>query len=269
MHAKIEVSNASFSYDGLNNIFNDIEFTVERGEIFTILGPNGTGKSTLLRCICNLHKLNSGSISLDGLNVAKMSISNLAKKVGFVPQAHNPIFPYTVMDVVLMGRTPHLSRLASPSEEDYNISEQALREVNVEHLKDRPYNQLSEGEMQLVIIARVLAQKPEVLLLDEPTSHLDVGNQIRTLEIVKKLSSKGLSIVMTTHCPDHVFMLSHRVGILKDTRFLAIGKPADVMTEDNLKKTYGVDIKIIDVQLGINRKICAPLIRETTMEKNA
>lgn len=259
--ATLEVDNVTFSYDGKRNIFEDISFTVGKGEVFCILGPNGTGKSTLLRCLCNLYKLNKGNIRIDGRDISRMGPASLAKKIGFIPQIHTPTFPYTVLEVVLMGRTPHLNMIATPSENDYRIAEQAIKTVNIEYIKDSPYTELSGGQMQMVLMARVLAQEPEILLLDEPTSHLDVGNQIHTIEMIKMLSSKGLSLVMTSHYPDHAFISSHKVGIMKDRKFIAMGMADDVVTEQNLREIYGVGIKIVQLDGEINRKIAVPIMK--------
>lgn len=259
MCAKLDIRNASFSYDGKRKIFEDISFSVDRGDIFCILGPNGTGKSTLLRCLCNLYRLNSGAITIDGKDISSMTPAGRAKKIGFIPQIHTPTFPYSVLQVVLMGRTPHLSLLELPSEEDYRIAEEAIRTVKIEHIMDMPYTELSGGQMQLVLMARVLAQEPEILLLDEPTSHLDVGNQIRVIDMISDLADRGLSIVMTSHFPDHAFLASNRVGIMKDRSFIAMGDADEVVTEQNLKSTYGVDIRIVYMSGDINRKIAVPL----------
>jgi iron complex transport system ATP-binding protein len=262
MCARLEVKNATFSYDGKRNIFEDISFSVDPGDVFCILGTNGTGKSTLLRCLCNLYKLNAGSICIDGKEITAYAPKTLAQKIGFIPQIHTPTFPYSVLQVVMMGRTPHLNTFATPSMNDMEIALEALRMVNIEHIKDKPYTELSGGQMQLVLMARVLAQEPEILLLDEPTSHLDVGNQISTIEMVRKLSRKGLSLIMTSHFPDHTFLSSSKVGIMKDKKFLAMGHADEVVTEENLQETYGVPIKIVRIDGEINRKIAVPVIRE-------
>jgi iron complex transport system ATP-binding protein len=258
--SKLEVSNATFSYDGMRNIFENISFSVDKGDVFCILGPNGTGKSTLLRCLCNLYKLNNGSIAIDGKGISRMTPAQLARKIGFIPQIHTPTFPYTVLEVVIMGRTPHLNMLATPSDKDYNIAEDAIKTIGIESIMDKPYTELSGGQMQMVLLARVLAQEPEILLLDEPTSHLDIGNQIHTIEIVRMLADKGLSLIMTTHFPDHAFLSSNKVGIMKDGTFIEMGNADDVVTEKNLKKAYGTDIKIVQLGGDINRKITVPVL---------
>lgn len=257
---KLEVSGATFSYDGKLKIFDDISFTVDSGEVFCILGPNGTGKSTLLRCLCNLYKLGKGRITVDGDDIALMNQAKLARRIGFIPQTHTPTFPYTVFNVVLMGRTPYLSTLASPSEKDYRIAEQAIKMINIEHIVDKPYTQLSGGQMQLVLLARVLAQEPDILLLDEPTSQLDVGNQMRTIAIIKKLARDGFSLVVTSHFPDHAFLYADKVGILKDKTFIKAGATEAILTEQNLTRAYGVDIRIIRVADDINRKVVIPMV---------
>ncbi|HWQ65172.1 MAG TPA: ABC transporter ATP-binding protein [Methanospirillum sp.] len=262
MCARLEVKNAAFSYDGKRNIFENISFSVDSGDVFCILGPNGTGKSTLLRCLCNLYPLNAGSIYIDGKDISSYAPKKLAKKIGFIPQIHTPTFPYSVLQVVMMGRTPHLNTFASPSHRDREIALEALRTVNIEHIRDRPYTELSGGQMQLVLMARVLAQEPEILLLDEPTSHLDVGNQIYTIKMIRKLSQKGLALVMTSHFPDHTFLSSSKVGIMKDRKFLAMGPAEVVVTEKNLQEAYGVPIKIISMDGEIKRKIAVPVVKD-------
>lgn len=261
MCARLEIDGATFSYDGRRNIFENISFSVGPGEVFCILGPNGTGKSTLLRCLCNLYRLKSGVIKIDDQPIGSYGTAGLAKKIGFIPQIHTPTFPYTVLQIVLMGRTPHLNMIATPSEEDYRIAEQAIKDVNIEDIKDKPYTELSGGQMQMVLMARVLAQEPEIMLLDEPTSHLDVGNQMHTLEMVNRLSKRGLSLVMTSHYPDHTFLSSHRVGIMKDRQFIAMGHPDEVVTDRNMEEIYGVGMRVVYLDGAINRKIVVPLVK--------
>lgn len=263
MCAKLEVNNATFSYNGKMNIFENVSFSVDKGDVFCILGPNGTGKSTLLRCLCNLYKLKDGNIQIDGHEVSQMSPSALAKKIGFIPQIHTPTFPYTVLEVVIMGRTPHLNMISAPSEKDYIIAEEAIKMADIEHIKDKPYTQLSGGQMQMVLLARVLAQEPKILLLDEPTSHLDISHQIHTIEIVRKLADKGISLIMTSHFPDHAFMASKKVGIMKNKSFMKIGSADDVITEKNLKRAYGSDIKVVYLGGDISRKITVPMLKST------
>ncbi|MDD2754588.1 MAG: ABC transporter ATP-binding protein [Methanothrix sp.] len=261
MCAKLEVSNATFSYNGKRNVFEDISFSLGEGDVFCILGPNGTGKSTLLRCLCNLYRLRSGSIRINGHEISQMSQPMLARNVGFIPQIHTPTFPYTVLEVVIMGRTPHLRMISVPSEKDYTVAEEAIKMADIEDIKDKPYTQLSGGQMQMVLLARVLAQEPRILLLDEPTSHLDISHQIHIIEITRKLAQKGISLIMTSHFPDHAFMASKKVGIMKNRCFMEMGSADEVITEDNLKRAYGSDIRVVYLGGDIGRKITVPMLK--------
>ena len=251
-----EAKNISFSYDG-ERIFEDISFSIERGDVLCILGPNGTGKTTLIKCLNGLHDVDSGEILVNGKNIRKLSFSEISKHIGYIPQSHVPSFPFTVMDVVIMGRAPYLNLTDSPKEKDIQIALNSLKTLGIENLKDKEYTNLSGGERQLVFLARVLCQQPDILILDEPTSHLDFGNQIKLLEIIDNLSKAGLSIIMSSHFPDHALLSSTKVAIMKNKRFIDFGTPEDVVTEENLRKAYSIDVKLIE--LDNERKVCVPL----------
>jgi iron complex transport system ATP-binding protein len=260
MGLKLEVREAGFHYDTTRTSgFADINFTIEDGQVMSILGPNGCGKTTLLKCLNNLVKLHRGNIFINDRDVSRLPQAEIARSIGYVPQMHQPVFPFSVMDAVLVGRAPHLGLLASPGPEDTLIAEEALEVMGIFYLKDKPYTQISGGERQLVIFARVLAQKPSLLLLDEPTSHLDFGNQIRLLRIVQRLAATGLPIIMTSHFPDHAFLVSNQVALMQQGRFIDIGTPDAVITDDNLEKVYNIKVKVLNVDSGINRKICVLL----------
>jgi iron complex transport system ATP-binding protein len=256
----LSVQEAEFYYgDAHRGGFTDVRFTVDRGEVMCILGPNGCGKTTLLKCLLGLQKLSKGRVLLNGNDIEKLGRRDIAQVVGYIPQLHQPAFPFSVLDAVLVGRAPHLDFLESPGREDEEIAEMAIDAMGISSLRDRPYNQLSGGEMQLVIFARVLAQQPNLLLLDEPTSHLDFGNQVRLLHVVEKLASTGLPVVMTSHFPDHAFLAGSKAAIMKDGRFLAVGSPNDVITEEAMEMIYGVKVRIIDLESPSRRRICVPL----------
>ncbi len=251
-----EVKNISFDYDG-EEIFSDISFSIGKGDVLCILGPNGTGKTTLIKCLNGLHDIKSGEIFINGENMKKLSFKQISKHIGYIPQSHVPSFPFKVFDVVLMGRAPYLNLTDSPKNEDIEIAMDALETLGIEDLKDKEYTNLSGGERQLVFLARVLCQKPDILILDEPTSHLDFGNQIKLLEIIDNLANTGLSIIMSSHFPDHAFLSSTKVAIMKDKKFIDFGSPDDVVTEENLKKAYSIDVKLIE--LDNKRKVCVPM----------
>ncbi len=252
-----QIDNAEFSYNGSDRIFRDVNLSLEEGDVLCILGPNGTGKSTLIKCMNGLLKLNSGNIFLGNQNIQSMKKNDLAKMIGYIPQSYNSTFAFSVFDVVLMGRAPHLSLTSVPGEKDYKIAENALKSLGILHLKDKTFTEISGGERQMVLIARVLAQQPKILLLDEPTSHLDFGNQIRTLEVINKLSENGLSVIMTSHFPDHAFLSSNKVAIMNRGTIMDIGTPESVITEDNMRNAYGIDVKILEV--SEHRKACIPM----------
>lgn len=253
----LEINKAEFSYDGKKKIFEDINFSLEEGDIFCLLGPNGTGKSTLIKCINGLLKLSRGSIFLRNRNIDTMKQVDLAKLVGYIPQTHESTFAFKVSDVVLLGRAPHLSLTESPGAKDMKIAQDAMKNMGISHISDKPYTEISGGERQLVLMARVLTQQPQILLLDEPTSHLDFGNQIRTLNIINKLSKNGLSVIMTSHYPDHAFISSNRVAILNNGTLMAMGSPDDVVTEENMRKAYHINVKVLEVEK--HRKAVVPL----------
>ncbi len=253
----LDVQQAGFRYDFQRMIFSDISFTLAEQEVLCILGPNGIGKSTLIRCLANLNPLNAGSIRLRGRDILSMDRRDVAKIVGYVPQAHEIVFPFPVREFVLMGRAPHLSLFASPTEEDYAKADEAIDLVGIRKIADKPVNEISGGEYQLAMIARALAQEPEVLLLDEPTSHLDFGNQIRVLEIIDRLAREGLSVIMSSHFPDHAFLSSNNVAIMQHGSFMAYGLAEEVVTEENLKQTYGVDVSIT-YSHDVARHVCVP-----------
>ncbi|WP_296859122.1 ABC transporter ATP-binding protein [uncultured Methanobrevibacter sp.] len=252
----LEIKNISFNYDD-EKIFSNISFSIKKGEVLCILGPNGTGKTTLIKCLNGLYNIESGEILIHGENIKNLSFKEISRYIGYIPQSHIPSFPFKVFDVVLMGRAPYLNLTDSPKKEDKKIALDALKTLGIEDLKDRDYTNLSGGERQLVFLARVLCQEPDVLILDEPTSHLDFGNQIKFLEIIDILAKKGLSIIMSSHFPDHAFLSSTKVAIMKDKSFIDFGTPDDVVTENNLKKAYSIDVKLI--KLDDNRKVCVPL----------
>ena len=258
MNKLVDVKNISFSYDKDSPaVFENISFSIEKGDVLCVLGPNGTGKTTLIKCINGLHKVNEGEVYLNGANIQNLSFRDISRTVGYIPQGHVPSFPFTVFDVVLMGRSPYVNITSSPKEKDREIAMNALETLGIEDLKDKSYTNLSGGERQLVFLARVLAQEPDLLILDEPTNHLDFGNQIKLLEIIEQLSKLGLAVIMSSHYPDHAFLAASKVAIMKDKGFIDFGAPDDVLSEENLKKAYGIDVKLMELDDG--RKICVPL----------
>jgi len=258
MDTRISAKDITFSYTGRPEkaVFRHVDFSVRAGDVFCLLGPNGTGKSTLLKCLARILQPQEGKIRLDGRDVAALGPSAMAKKTAYVPQTQVSAFPFLIRDIVVMGRAPHLSLFASPSRKDSEIAARAMETAGVLHLADRPCNSVSGGEWQLTLIARALAQDPEILLLDEPTSHLDIGNQLKILTVVKGLADQGLTIVMASHFPDHALLVATVAAILNQGRLVCRGKAEEVITERNLRQTYGVDVKVLYIGDGVDRKVC-------------
>lgn len=257
----LEICEVACGY-GTRTVVSGVSFGVEPGEIVCLLGPNGVGKTTLFKTILGFLGLLGGRILLDGENIREWPQRRLAQKMGYVPQAHIPPFPFTVLDVVTMGRTAHLGMFASPSPRDRELAENALEDLGVSDLKERIYTEISGGERQMVLIARALTQQPEILVMDEPTSNLDFGNQVRVLEQINRLAEKGLGVIMTSHFPDHAFLCSSKVVLLEKNNQIRVGSPDEVVTEENLKSAYGVGVKIASVvdKHGRRLKTCLPLL---------
>ncbi|MGL1931085.1 MAG: ABC transporter ATP-binding protein [Desulfotalea sp.] len=240
----LSVSDLSFSYDQDDFVWSNISLDVHTGEILSILGPNGTGKSTLMRCMAGLATPNSGEVEIEGQPLQKLNRKKISQAIAFVPQMHNPIFAFPAIDVVVMGRTAHLGSFAAPSKHDYEIALNAMVKFEIGHLAEKPYNKTSGGERQLLLFARAIAQEARILLLDEPTSHLDFGNQARIMEFISDLAKQGLAVVMTTHFPDHALTYSNRTALLADGILQGFGLTDKVVNAESLSKLYKLDVEI-------------------------
>jgi iron complex transport system ATP-binding protein len=260
----VTVQDLAFSYDGdmTHAIFRDVAFSVGPGNVFCLLGPNGIGKSTLLKCMSNVLQGWQGSILLDDREISHMKPSEVAKGIGYVPQNQVSAFPFLVKDIVVMGRAPHLSVFSSPNKKDRRIAYGAMKTVGILSLAERPCMTLSGGEWQLTLIARALAQEPRIMVLDEPTSHLDLGNQVKILRVVKSLAGSGLGIIIASHFPDHAFIVATEVAILNHGRIAQKGTPQEIITDENMRDTYDVEVRVLYVGEGVNRKACFPSLRD-------
>jgi iron complex transport system ATP-binding protein len=243
----VRVREATFCY-GQQEVLKSIDLDIYRGEVLSILGPNGCGKTTLLRCIGGVAVLSNGSVRLGDADVRSLSAPAQARKVGFLFQDHTPTFPFAVRDIVVMGRAPHLGFFSSPGPADFAMADEALERVGMAHVKERSYTQLSGGERQLVLLARTLAQRPDVILLDEPTAHLDFRNQVLTLRIIRSLAADGMTMVMTTHDPNHALWIGGRAALMKAGRFIGVGPASEVMTDATLSMTYDTDVRVFVVR---------------------
>ena len=266
----------SLSYNS-RLVLGDVSLQLRKGAIVTLLGPNGCGKTTLLKIINGLLRPDSGKVYVDGNDVSRMGQTDMARLIGHVPQTQRSSFPFTALDIVLTGRMPHISALSQPGPRDLEKARQAMDMVGASHLSSGPYTQISGGERQLVMIARALAQEPSFLLLDEPTSYLDFKNQYQVLKMVSQIArDQKVTVVMTLHDPNHALMFSDEVVLLrklaekgcKDEQeckvksnrncqnVVAAGSPAEVMTPENIFEAYGIEVEFINVR---KRLILLPL----------
>ncbi len=258
MPVKIAVRSASFSY-GPKVVWRDINLEVAQGETLCLLGPNGCGKTTLLNCIHGGLALQRGSIHIDGRDLKTMTVTEIARKMGYVFQEHSAPFPYSSLEVVRMGRAPHLGLFQAPTRRDTDLALKIMAELEIDHLAAQRYTNISGGERQLVLIARTLCQQPESILFDEPTSHLDFKNQALVLKTIGRLAQKGLTILMTSHFPNHAWLLNSRVAMLGSNGLVAVGPAEEVMTEENLSETYGMKVKVYKGKNGDSTvNFCTP-----------
>ncbi|MGB3393611.1 MAG: ABC transporter ATP-binding protein [Stenotrophomonas sp.] len=231
-------------------VASDITLEIERGQILCLLGPNGSGKTTLFKTLLGLLPAQAGELYMLGQPVAGWSRTAFARHVGYVPQAHDGIFPFTVEQVVLMGRAARIGRFASPSSHDRRVAGRCMETLGIAALAARSYTAISGGERQLALIARALAQEPVLLVMDEPTASLDFGNQIRVLEHVARLRAEGIAILLSTHQPEHALRCADRIALLARGHIAAIGAAAAVATPANLAQLYDVPEHAITANLA-------------------
>ena len=258
---KLELRNVTYGFDPDYPIQQNVSFTVEEGSICCLLGANGCGKSSLFNAILGLVPVLRGEITLDGNSLAKWPARKLSRALGYVTQSHEPPFPYKVRDVVMLGNAGRLGYAKQPGVKDYLRAEQVMHDLGIYELRNEPYSDISGGELQLVMIARALVQGPRILLLDEPTAALDYGNAVRVLGVIKKLADDGLSIVMTTHDPDHAFMCNSQVVLLQRNDIPRVGRAVDIITERNMAQAYDTRVKIVEYVNERNEimRRCAPV----------
>ncbi|NTV66421.1 MAG: ABC transporter ATP-binding protein [Chlorobaculum sp.] len=257
----IAIRKAGLGYNG-KAILDDVDLQIAPGEIICLLGQNGAGKTTLFRTMLGFIAPLRGSVSLAGREVSRLSPKEIARIVSYVPQSYAMPFAYSVTDVVLFGRSAHLGLFASPGSRDRRVAAECLDLLEIAHLASRPFNELSGGERQMVVIARALAQEARFMILDEPASNLDYGNQVRVIRKIRELAGCEIGILMATHHPDHAFMAASRVAVLSGGRLSHDGTPEAMLTPETLRHLYGVEVQVFDTpQNGhASRRVCAPVV---------
>ncbi len=253
----IRVEQLAIGYSGIR-VGSDISLTIETGTVLCLLGPNGSGKTTLFKTILGLIPALSGRVYLNEQRLDQLPRKEIARRVAYVPQAHNVPFAFEVLEIVLMGRTAQLGVFAQPGEKDRVAAHAALTRLGIGQLADADYTQLSGGQRQLVLIARALAQETSVLVMDEPTASLDFGNQVRVLEEIVQLAKDELTVILSTHDPDHAFAVGTQVALLHGGRIQTAGSPAQVLSAQALSTAYGVNVQVDTLKDG--RTVCVPAL---------
>jgi len=250
MKKAIEINSLSFSYS-TNRVLTNLSFSVREGDFFIIIGPNGSGKTTLMKIISGLLKPPEEKLKILDLPFKEYTRKSLAKTMALVPQLVSVDFPFTVTELVLMGRSPHLSMLGLEQEKDLEIANRAMAFTEVEHLAHRKMDQLSGGECQRVFIARAICQEPKIILLDEPTASLDLAHQVKVMDLMEKLKNDlGMTVIMVSHDVNLAAMYSDRVLLLKKGKIAGMGKPDEILTLDLLNKTYDCRLLVDESPVG-------------------
>jgi len=240
----IEVNSISFRYHE-DWVLQDVSFQVEKGEFVGVIGPNGSGKTTLLKILYRLLSPQKGEILFELVPMRKMDRNDIAKRIAVVAQETQLLFPFSVLETVLMGRSPYLGHLMFESEKDLEIAKKAMEWTKVFPFSERPMDELSGGERKRVFIARALAQEPEVILLDEPTANLDIHHQIDFLDLILTLNrERGLTIIMASHDMNIASEFCDRLILLQDGRIYKMGTPDEVITQENIESVYGCEVRI-------------------------
>lgn len=240
----LQVNNLKFGYRK-DLVIKDVSFNVKKGDFISIIGPNGSGKSTLLKTLNNLYKPDKGKIILEGKEIKTFKKRDLAKKIALVPQDTNIDYDFTVEDIVMMGRHPYKGRFEKENNEDYKIVKEALEMTNTFKLRERPITEISGGERQRVIIAKALAQNPSIILLDEPTSNLDINHQIEILNLLKQLNEeRKTTVILVIHDINLAARYSKDIILLNDGKILGKGTPEEVITPKNIEESYNMKVVI-------------------------
>jgi iron complex transport system ATP-binding protein len=258
----LQVQGLRFAFAGAPPLFDDVGFDLAAGQTLCLLGPNGAGKTTLLRCVLGLESPQAGRVRIEGEAVAALSPAQRARRMAYVPQSSAAAFPFTVFDMVLMGRHAHLRFMADPGAADRRIARQALERLQIGPLEARRFHELSGGERQLVLVARALAQQAPVLVMDEPCAGLDLGHQVQVLAALQSLAGEGYALLMSTHLPEQAFALQAQVGLLTGGRLLGPAPAAECLNAAVLSRLYGTAVDLVEITRGPagGQRTCVPVM---------
>ncbi len=251
----LSIENASFGYPGREPLFKNLSLLLETPSVMSVLGANGAGKTTLLKCILGFQKWSSGRETIDGIDVRTMRQTDFWKNIAYVPQAKSAPFSYTVEETVLLGRCAHTSFFGKPSERDRKIAHEALEFVGIQGLRNRNCSELSGGQYQMVLIARALASRPKLLVMDEPESNLDFKNQLKVLTCIRELADRGVGTLINTHYPAHALEISDKALAMIPGRAPLYGKAEDVLTQQTLSEAFGVRVQIFENRSETGRTV--------------
>lgn len=258
----LQIKNLSCSYDR-NTILESIDLEIKAPELIFLLGKNGAGKSTLFKCILGILKNYKGEIWIAGRNIQTMAAKELAGWVSYMPQSNYPAFHFTVLDMVLMGVAHRIGFFSLPKEKQKEEALAALDKVGIKDLADRKYANLSGGERQMVLLARAIAQDAKIWILDEPTSNLDYGNQLKLLKVLQELSKKGYLIILSSHNPEQAFLFSDKVLVLHDKKIQRLGKADEILDEEILSRIYEMELQKLDFS---DSRICKLIPKDMNLK---
>ena len=241
---ELKIDNMVCGYNK-KTVLKDVNFSLKTGESICLLGPNGIGKTTIFKTILGFIPIISGQILIDNKDVTRCSAAQLATHIAYVPQAKGYTYQFSVIDMLLMGRSVHIGKFSSPTQKDIDIAEKVLKDMDLWNYRNRLYNELSGGEQQIVLVARAVVQDTDFILMDEPASNLDFGNEHKLLDMVKRLKDDGKGVLMTSHSPSHAFWCCEKAILLGRDRSMRFGLVDDVITTNNLTEAYGVPVTVL------------------------